>query len=69
MDAELDRDPHKTSRSAQLRLIDPAPPVWRLDEHTRQVGRMGVAAARAALRTARSHPGDPEHDEHERSAA
>lgn len=25
---------------------------WRLDEHTRQVGRQGVAAAREALRAA-----------------
>ena len=23
---------------------------WRLDEHTREVGRLGIAAARAALR-------------------
>lgn len=43
--------------SNQLRLIDttggPAR-AWRLDEHTRQVGRNGIAAAREALR--RSHP-------------
>jgi hypothetical protein len=72
MDAELDRDPNGAPRSAQLRLIDPAPPAWRLDEHTREVGRLGVAAARAALRTARSHQVDQvdqEHDHHERSAA
>jgi len=25
---------------------------WRLDEHTRQVGRQGIAAARAHLRSA-----------------
>ena len=24
---------------------------WRLDEHTREVGRLGIAAARAALRS------------------
>jgi hypothetical protein len=28
---------------------------WRLDEHTREVGRQGVAAARAALRAALAH--------------
>ncbi len=27
---------------------------WRLDDHTRQVGRAGIAAARDALRAARS---------------
>ena len=69
MDAELDRDPNGAPRSAQLRLIDPAPPAWRLDEHTREVGRLGVAAARAALRTARSRQGEPEQDHHQRSAA
>ncbi len=32
---------------------------WRLDEHTRMVGRMGIAAARAQLRngTASAGPG------------
>ena len=38
----------------QLVLIsnDGAGRDWRLDEHTRQVGRRGVAAAREALRAA-----------------
>ena len=27
-------------------------PEWRLDEHTRQVGRQGIASARARLRSA-----------------
>jgi hypothetical protein len=27
-------------------------PEWRLDEHTRRVGRQGIAAARARLRSA-----------------
>ena len=32
---------------------------WRLDEHTRLVGRMGIAAARARLRSPnRPSPGD-----------
>ena len=72
MDAELDRDLTPSPRSAQLHLIDPAPaPAWRLDERTREVGRQGVAAARAALRTARSHHRDPDdhHDHSHRSAA
>ncbi len=42
----------------QLALItDDAstPRSWRLDDHTRQVGREGIAAARAALRAALAH--------------
>jgi hypothetical protein len=38
-----------TSENGQLSLIQ-APLAWRLDEHTRAVGRAGVARARAALR-------------------
>jgi hypothetical protein len=38
-----------TSQHAQLTLID-TPRSWRLDEHTREVGREGIARARAALR-------------------
>lgn len=33
----------------QLTLID-TPTAWRLDDHTREVGREGIARARAALR-------------------
>jgi hypothetical protein len=36
----------------QLILIDEHQPDWRLDEHTREVGRAGVAKARTALREA-----------------
>ena len=36
----------------QLQLLDQAPD-WRLDDETRDVGRQGVAAARAALAAAR----------------
>ena len=36
----------------QLILIEERQPDWRLDEHTREVGRAGVAQARAALREA-----------------
>jgi hypothetical protein len=35
----------------QLALLEPEPE-WRLDERTREVGRAGVAKARAALRAA-----------------
>ena len=40
----------------QLVLISDEPSRdWRLDDHTRQVGRAGIAAARQALQTANSH--------------
>jgi hypothetical protein len=35
----------------QLKLLD-TPPSWRLDEATRELGRQGVADARAKLREA-----------------
>ncbi|MBM3683571.1 MAG: hypothetical protein FJW83_03370 [Actinobacteria bacterium] len=38
----------------QLRLLDPTTVDWRLDDHTRAVGRAGVARARAALAAARA---------------
>jgi hypothetical protein len=41
----------------QLTLLDP-PPSWRLDEATREAGRRGIEAARAALRAARRPTGD-----------
>jgi hypothetical protein len=34
----------------QLALLEDTPTVWRLDEHTREVGRQGIARAREALR-------------------
>lgn len=37
--------------ATQLRLLSPAP--WRLTDSTRQIGRQGIASARAALRAAR----------------
>ena len=37
-----------TKQHAQLTLID-TPRAWRLDERTREVGREGIARARAAL--------------------
>lgn len=42
----------------QLTLIADRPP-WRLDAKTREVGRRGIAEARAAL--AAHRPGEPEH--------
>ena len=38
----------------QLTLIE-LPTGWHLDERTREVGRRGLAAARAALSAARAH--------------
>ncbi|MGI8493329.1 MAG: hypothetical protein ACR2KC_07380 [Acidimicrobiales bacterium] len=37
----------------QLVLLDSKEADWCLDEHTREVGRQGIAAARAALARAR----------------
>ena len=48
----------------QLKLLD-TPPSWRLDEATRELGRKGIADARARLREAvtsasrADQPGDP----------
>ena len=36
----------------QLVLLEDDSTVWRLDEHTREVGRVGIAKAREALRRA-----------------
>ena len=59
----------------QLTLLD-SPPAWRIDEATREVGRRGVAEARASLQAAiaAGHPdaaeqGHREHPAHGRSAA
>ncbi|WP_419917940.1 hypothetical protein [Candidatus Poriferisocius sp.] len=38
--------------TVQLALLE-APPDWRIDEHTKEVGRRGLARARAVLQ---SHP-------------
>jgi len=53
---------------AQLHLLPNEPVVidadWRLDEHTRDLGRQGIREARAALRTAlrqRHHDDDDGH--------
>ncbi len=51
----------------QLALLE-APIEWRLDEHTREVGRRGVAKARAALQAAINRQADST-DDHQRHAA
>ena len=43
--------------SNQLTLIE-FPPGWQLDERTREVGRRGLAAARAALSAAKAREFD-----------
>jgi hypothetical protein len=43
----------------QLTLID-TPTAWRLDDHTREVGRDGIARARAALRAGLGAGGSPD---------
>lgn len=59
----------------QLTLLD-TPPAWRIDEATREVGRRGIAEARASLRAAmaagrspEAEAGPREHPSHGRSAA
>jgi hypothetical protein len=57
-------------RAGQLRLLDLTDrPEWCLDESTREVGRRGVEAARAALRSARRPDGDDPNEQHRRSTA
>jgi hypothetical protein len=57
--AEIVRPPEEdVSMARQLTLIDTTTP-WRLDDQTREVGRRGLAEARAALaahRPATSRP-------------
>jgi hypothetical protein len=45
----------------QLTLID-TPSDWQIDDRTREVGRRGIAAARAALRLARGIDRSVDHD-------
>jgi len=59
----------------QLTLLD-TPPAWRLDDTTREVGRRGIAAARASLQaamaaqaTSEGATASQEHPSHGRSAA
>lgn len=52
----------------QLVLLEDTPAVWRLDDHTREVGRHGIAEAREALRRADRSAGEVEHDTHASAA-
>lgn len=61
--ARAGRVPSMTHRreeveSRQLVLLEAEQPAWRLDAQTREVGRKGVAAARAALRRSTSSDHD-----------
>ena len=38
--------------TAQLILLEDRAPDWRIDDRTREIGRKGIAEARAALREA-----------------
>lgn len=42
----------------QLVLIDIEAPEWRIDEHTVEIGRQGIEAARRALHAAPRHEWD-----------
>jgi len=45
----MTKQPAPRTAPHQLVLVD-TPRTWRLDDHTREVGREGLARARAALR-------------------
>jgi hypothetical protein len=49
----------------QLDLLPPVDPDWRIDDETREVGRRGIAKARAALAEARARS---ERDHHRTAA-
>ena len=55
--------------SRQLVLIESGEPDWRLDEHTVEVGRRGVAAAREVLRQATASKRDVPPPQRHRHAA
>lgn len=60
---------HTHGMSKQLTLIDDGERDWKLDAHTREVGRRGVAAARAALRASQRRRADDEPTTGDRHAA
>ncbi len=53
----------------QLVLIEERSADYRLDEHTREVGRRGIAAARELLRKADEHDGGGQAKHGRRAAA
>jgi hypothetical protein len=57
--------------TAQLELLlEPEPDDWRLDAHTREVGRRGIAEARRMLAQATdTRPGEPTGGPSRRTAA
>jgi hypothetical protein len=62
MSTQAERQPGEGVSSGQLRLLTDGerkrrPRDWSLDEHTREVGRAGVAAIRETLR--RAQPPQP----------
>jgi hypothetical protein len=59
----MTKQPAPRTAPHQLVLVD-TPRTWRLDEHTREIGREGLARARAALRDGlrrRPAPDPPAH--------
>jgi hypothetical protein len=52
----------------QLVLLEDTSAVWRLDEHTREVGRQGIAKAREALRRAENADAEAPADAHPTAA-
>jgi hypothetical protein len=54
--AESNADRTTTSAAGRAAARDEAPASWRIDDTTREVGRSGLALARAALRQARPAP-------------
>ena len=53
----------------QLLLLDGTAPSWKLDAKTREIGKRGVAEARAALRRAAGGGGDGDRPPAGRKAA
>ncbi|HSH23064.1 MAG TPA: hypothetical protein VK975_03285 [Acidimicrobiales bacterium] len=45
----------------QLTMLEAPVSAWRLDDKTREVGRRGLAEARAALRSAGGRAEQPQH--------
>ena len=54
----------------QLPLLDSPErqPEWRIDEHTKAIGRKGLALARAALAATVTSDGHGEHGQHRQAA-
>ncbi|QYG92047.1 hypothetical protein HC251_06075 [Iamia sp. SCSIO 61187] len=55
--------------ATQLDLLPPVDPDWRIDDETREVGRRGLAKARAALAEARARADRDHHHHDHRTAA